>query len=264
MSAMMVRGSNVAGRLTAVLAALMLVFAVACGDDNGDNNDNNDNNSNNTTDAGDDEDGGDEDGGNGECEPEEGAGDCSALCQDCESDDEACVVTEEGSMCGPAGEATQGDSCGQETACAKGYACTGQDDPICRKYCRFESSDDPQCDDGYTCAPTEEDSELGVCVESCELFPNDDCGEGENCYPTDESGESTQCGAYNEDAEVGDSCEFVNDCNDAQTCAQVDGSGECVNLCDLEGDGEECEGDTSCQDAGLPHEGAGVCVESQG
>lgn len=165
--------------------------------------------------------------------------------------------------CIPTGNAMAGDSCGSQTLCAKGLTCTGssQDNLSCRTKCDPDNTEEYGCGGG-TCAPlgTQGGEQLpyGACQPSCEPFPDDSCGEGENCYPT-ENGRT--CAEYNPDAQVGDSCSTPTDCGNNQICIQGQSGNTCQDKCDTSAD-NPCGGGSSCQ--ALQSVDYGVCTSSGG
>ena len=132
------------------------------------------------------------------------------------------------------GDRSTGDACEGRADCASGDRCF---DDECRTMC--DPGDGERCGSEAVCLTlTSMGHKLawGICepkADKCTIWPNDDCGDGENCYSLKQG---NRCLEFNAEASVGDSCQGSPDCNAGQTCIERDGESEshCRDKCDEE------------------------------
>jgi len=156
------------------------------------------------------------------------AGPCSLFPDDC-PDDQKCYATPDMRQCGSYNaDNKEGDSCGRTDPCDEGLFC--DQSRTCRFKCNPDDLQNYGCPDDQTCVQgvDREGNEFpyGLCQNSCEPWPNDSCGEGENCYPNGEG--DTLCLAFDSNKAEGDSCDAVNACGEDLFCL----SQTCTSKCD--------------------------------
>lgn len=175
----------------------------------------------------------------------------------CESG-EACYFGFDGDgngdgFCIAEGAAARGEACGGISECADGLACVGGE---CREPCC--DGNDSDCSEGGLCLGgiTDEDV-VGFCIfpDDCSVVEQTGCGD-EACYPFNSTTRCYEPG----DAEIGEACSSPSACVAGSTCVVEDGEGVCRGACDTSAGADACGDDLACAALTDRDDNLGVCV----